>query len=138
MAMRLLRAEDVEDVAGVALRAVGDEDLVVGDVDAVRAVVVLRDGVRAGTRSPAPGRSRWKVSRVAHLIHGLVHRVAHRRGQRLGHVADAAADHALRRLRICGGESLHAPGDLGKEVAGLELEVVFVEEGHAARCSSAA
>ena len=127
--MRLLRAQDVEDVAGVALRAVGDEDLVVGDVEPVRAVIVFRDGV-AEEFVPLLGPVAVKAVARAHLVHGPVQRLARGGGQRLGHVADAAADEALGGLRIRGAKGIHPAGDFGKEIAGAELEVVVVEQSH--------
>ena len=60
----------------------------------------------------------------------LVHRLDRRRRERLGDVADAAADDVRRGCRIRVAKFLHPPGDLGKEIAGLELEVIFVEISH--------
>ena len=67
---------------------------------------------------------------VPQLIHGGVHGGTAGRWQGLGHVADAAANEALGGLRVGRGEGRDAPPDFGKEVAGFELEVVFVEIGH--------
>ena len=69
---------------------------------------------------------------AAHLIDGRFHGVAAGFWQRLGDVADAEADD--RRLRVGLAEGLHPPGDLWKQVASLELEVVAVDLGHGARC----
>ncbi len=123
------RAEDVEDVAGVTLAAVGDENLIRFHVDAACLEIVLGDGVAqevvALLRAVAA-----EGGAVAHFIHRLVHGRADGLGQRLGHIADAAADQALRGLGIGLREDLHAAGDFGEEVTGFELVVVFVDVGH--------
>jgi hypothetical protein len=60
------------------------------------------------------------------LIDCVMHRRDDRRRQRLRHIADAAANQAPGSLRIRRAKLAHAPGDLRKEIAGLELEVVVV------------
>ena len=69
----VLVAEDVEDVAAIALRAVADEDLVIRDLDALRAEIILRD------RVPQPLVTLLRAVAVKafarrHLVHRLVHR----------------------------------------------------------------
>ena len=59
-----------------------------------------------------------------------MHRGDDRRRQRLGHVADAAANQPLGRIRIRLAKFAHPPRDLGKEIAGLELEIVVVQVSH--------
>ena len=66
----------------------------------------------------------------AHFIDGAVHRCDHGLRQRLGDIADPAANDALRGLGIRLPKSLHPPGDLGKEITGLELEIVFIQQNH--------
>jgi len=48
--------------------------------------------------------------------------------ERLGDVADAEADDGL--LRIRGDVGADALGDVGEEIGGLELGVVFVDADH--------
>ena len=121
--------EDVEDVAGVALAAVGDEDLIGVDLDAACLEVVLCDGVAQEVvtlfRAIAA-----EGGAVAHFIDGFVHGIAHGLGQRLGHIADAATDQALRGVRVRLREDFHATCDFREEVTGFELVVVFVDVGH--------
>ena len=109
-------AEDVEDVAHVALGAVGDKDLVGDDVAPAGLVIMLGDGL---AEEVATLLIAVPLERLApgHLIDGLVHRRDHSGHERLGHVADAAADDLGGRIR--GGEGLHAAADFGEEVAGL-------------------
>ena len=53
----IARAENVQDVPGVAFRSVRNKDLVVGHLQAARAEHVLQRWPRAGNRTPAPGRT---------------------------------------------------------------------------------
>ena len=62
----------------------------------------------------------------AQLIDRAMHGRDDGRRQRLRYVADAAADQAARRIRIRFTKLTHPPSDLGKEIAGLELEIVVV------------
>jgi hypothetical protein len=125
----VIRAEDVEDVAGVALGAVGDEDFVGRNVHTVGTVVVLGDGL---AEEVVPLLRAVAAERLAlrHLIDGRVHGRDAGGRQRLGDVADAEPDHLGLRVRV--GVGLHAARDLGEQVAGLELEVMVVDAGHRA------
>src|SRR5204863_8798084 len=107
----VLVAEHVEDVAGVAFRAVGNEYFVVGDVAAPVAIVILGNSVAqefvalfrtVTAKRFAPG----------HLIHRLVHGFDRRRRQRLGNIADATTDEPFGRAGILLAKDSHAPGDL--------------------------
>jgi hypothetical protein len=134
----VLAPEDIEDVAAIALRTVAHEDFVVRDFEALRAIVVLRDGV-AEPLVTLLGPVAVEAFARGHVVHGLVHRRGDGSGQGFGHVADAAADDALGGFRIRFAEDLHAPRDLGEKITGLELEIVVVEESHrsgAGRCSA--
>ena len=121
--------KDVEDVAAVALGAVGDKDLVIRHLEPAVAVVVLGD---RGTEELIPLLRPVAVeaSVRSHLVDRGMHRLAHGGGERLGDIADAAADHAGGGFGIRLGEGLHASRDFGKEVAGLELEIVGVKGRH--------
>ena len=125
----VLIAEDVENEAAVALRSVGDEDLVVSDLDAAISEVVLRN-LLAQELVAFVRRIAAKGLTVAEFLDGRMHGINGSARQRLGHVADAAADEIVGGVRIAIGELLHAPADLGKEIAGLQLEVIFVQERH--------
>src|SRR5438105_3940475 len=122
-------SKDVENVAAVTLRAVGDENLVVGYVDAVVAEVVLRDG-RAQERVALLRAVAAERLAVGKLINGLVHGCNGRRRKRLGDIADAAADDAPCIVRMRLAKGIHAPRDFGKKVSGAELEIVVIKIGH--------
>ena len=68
---------------------------------------------------------------VAHLIDCRLHGVAAGFWQRLGDVTNAQTDDLCFGVGLS--EGLHPPGDLGKQVASLELEVVAVDLNHGAR-----
>jgi hypothetical protein len=50
--------------------------------------------------------------------------------QRLGHVANAAADQPFCGVGVLLAKNLYAPGDFGKEIAGLKFEIVVVQVSH--------
>jgi hypothetical protein len=65
---------------------------------------------------------------AGHLVHRRVQRRDDRRRQRLGDVADPQADDAgVGMLRL---ERLDPRGDIGEEIAALELEIVVVDPCH--------
>ena len=123
------RGEDLEDVAAIALGAVREEDLVVGDRDAARAEVSLGDG-GADRRVAGAGTVALEGRAVGELGGRRLHRAHGARRQRLGHIADPAADDPAREVGPLGGEGRDAARDLGEEVAGGELQVVLVDECH--------
>ena len=120
-------AEQFLDVAGVALGAVADEHLVGLDESPARPEIVGGDGLaqevvallRAVTAEPGHG---------AHLVHSLVEGLDACRRQRVGDIADAQLDHLA--LGVGGLEGGHPLGDVGEQVGGLELEIVFVHLQH--------
>src|SRR5690606_30946941 len=115
--------EDFLDVAAVALGAVGDEDFVGGDRAAAGGEIVLGNGF-AQEGVALLGAIALEGGAVGHLVHAGVEGLDAGLRQGLGDVADAEADDRL--VGIGGGEGVHALGDVGKEVAGLELQVVLV------------
>ena len=119
--------KDVADVAAVRLGAIGDEDLVVGDVDPACVEVLLRDDrsqeIVALLRAVA-----MEGLGASHVVDGGVHRLDDGRCERARHVADAHLDE-LRlgvRLGICG----RATGDLGEEIAAREFLIVRIDLSH--------
>ncbi len=128
-----VRGEDLLDVSAVLLAAVGDEDLVGGDLDAARAVVVLADRVDqevVAVLRPVAA----EALRARHLVGGPVERGDDRRGQGLGDVADAQADQL--RVGVGVGEGRHAAPDLGEEIARRELQIVLVDVRHRANVAA--
>ena len=120
-------AKDVENVAAVALRAIGDEDLVGTDVAAASLEIVF------GNRLPQPSVTLLRAVTVeafggAHRIDGALHRLAAGQGQRFGHIADSQTDQ--RSVGVGGAEGLHPAADFGEQVARLELEVAAVDLHH--------
>ena len=125
----VVHTEDVPDVAAVALGAVGDEDLIGGDVHTPGPVVVLGNGLpqevvallRAVAVEPLGG---------GHLVHRPVHGGGDGGGQRPGHVADAQPDQLPVRVGLAVGG--HPPGDLGKQIAAGQLVVIGIDVCHGA------
>ena len=69
-----------------------------------------------------------KAGGIGHLVRGLVQRGNAGGRQRLGHIASAQADQVLVRVLLLKGTD--APGDVGKQIAGLQLGVVGVDADH--------
>ena len=120
-------AQDVEDVAAVALGAVGDEDLLGRDGAAAGLEVVGGDGF-AQPQIALFGPVAVEALAGAHGIDGGLHGGAAGLGQGLGDIADAEAND--RCLGVGLTKSLHPPGDFGEQVARFELEVVAVDLDH--------
>ena len=123
----VLGPEDVEDIPRVALRAVGDENLVRRNSHATRLVIILGNGVTEKV-VPLLGPVAAKRLAATHLVDGPMHGLDHGRRQRLGHVADPQANDL--RLRILGRELRDAAADLGKQIACLQLQKVIVDFRH--------
>ena len=122
-------AQDVEDVAGVALRSIADKNFVVRHLDAAIAEVV------SGNRRAQPfvalfGAVAVKSLPVAHFVHRLVHRRDDRRRQRLGHIADATTDEPLCGFRVRLAKHFYAPADLWKKITRFQFQVVIVQVSH--------
>src|SRR5207248_3439920 len=105
-----------KDIAGVALGAVGDENLVGRDVAAAGLEVVLSDGF-AEEVVALLGAVAAEGFAAGHLVDGLVHGLGDGRRQRLGDVADGHAADLGRGVFL--GEGGDAAADLGEEVTGL-------------------
>ena len=123
----VLGPEDIEDIPGVALRAVGDENLVGGNSHATRFVIILGNGV---TEKVVPLFGPVTAERLAatHLVDGPMHGFDHGRRQRLRHVTDPQADDL--RLRILGRKPRDAAANLGEEISRLKLQKVIVNASH--------
>src|SRR5947209_16313893 len=122
-------AENVQDESAIALRSVRNEDLVVRNLDSAVAEIILRN--RAAQKFvPFVWRITAKCFAMSEFLDRAMHRVDCSARQRLGHIADAAADQVLRRVRMAIDKLLHPPSYLGKEIAGLELKIYFVEVSH--------
>ena len=120
-------AEQLLNVAHVALRAVGHKHLVKCQLHAAARIVALADGIHqevvAEVRAVAA-----EGLLTAHLVHSLVQCLDDSRHQRLGHVADAQTDDVgvgMRRLIF-----LHAPRNLRKQVGAGQLAVMIVHMKH--------
>ena len=115
------------DVAGVGLGPVADEDFIGLDLSATGLEVVrsnrLAQKVVALLRAIAA-----KAGGIGHLVRGLVQRGNAGGRQRLGHVANAQADQVFVRVLLLKGAD--APGDVGKQIAGLQLGVVGIDADH--------
>ena len=110
----VVHAENVPNIAAVALGSVGDKDFAGADGYAAGLVVVLGD---CATQELIPllGPIAVEVLGGGHLVHGGVHGGGDGGGKGPGHIPNAQADEAaLRVLRRVGG---HAAGNLRKEIA---------------------
>jgi len=122
-------AQNVENVGAVALAAVGDKDLLGRDLAAAGHKVVLGDRF-AQPQVALLGAIAMESFAGAHRVDGGFHGAAAGLGQGLGHITDAQSNDLC--LGVGLAESLDPAGDLRKEVARLELEVVAVDLGHCA------
>ena len=119
--------EDVEDVAAVALGAVGDENLIGADVASPRLEILL------GNRLAQPGIALLRAITMEsfgrpHLIDGALHRLTAGQGQRFGDITDSESDQGG--VGVGGTEGLDATSDFREQVARLELEVIAVDLHH--------
>src|SRR4030095_2015961 len=64
------------------------------------------------------------------LLDRLMHRPDHRCWKRFRHIADAAANDALCYTGVRVAEGFDPPRNLGKQIASLELEIIFIEVRH--------
>lgn len=122
-------SEDVQDVAGVALGAVGDEDFVGVDVEAAGFEIVVGDGV-AEEVVALLGAITFEGFGNALFVDGIVHGIADGFGEGFGDITNAASDEAFGTLGVGFIEDFDATGDFREEVSGFQLEVVFVDVGH--------
>ncbi len=121
--------EDLLDVAGVALGAVADEHLVGFDPRPPGLEILGRDFLPQELVALL-GAVAAEGGGIRHLVHRLVKGPDAGRGQGSGHVADAELDDVRRGVGLLVGR--HAPGDLGEQVGGLELQVILVDSDHRA------
>ena len=120
-------SKDVEDVAAVALGAVGDEDLIGADLTAA-GLEIMR-----GDRLSQPGVTLLRAIAVeafgrSHRIDGELHGIAARLRQRFGHVADAESDQGG--VGVGSAEGLHPSADFREQVTSFEFEVIAVDLNH--------
>ena len=119
--------EDLLDIAAVALRPVRDEDLVGFDPAAPRLVIVLRNRF-AEKRVALVGAVTLEGLAPGHFVRGgMQGGDAHGR-ERLRDIADSQPDDGTRGIGLLVGG--HAARDIGEQVRGLELGVVFVDADH--------
>ena len=127
------RAEDLLDVAAVALGAVADEDLVRRDLDAAVRVVVLDDGFRQERVALL-----WAVAverlSLRLIVDRLVHGLDADLRQRLRDIADAEADDVGIRVRFLVGSD--TARNLREEIAARQLQIVIINGSHRMKSSS--
>ena len=127
------RAEDLLDVAAVALRAVADENLIRRDLDAAVRVVVLDDGFRQEGVALLRAVAVERLS-LGLIVDGLVHGLDADLRQRLRDIADAETDDVG--IRVCFFISSNAACDFSKEVAAWQLQIVIINSSHKMKSSS--
>lgn len=123
-------AENVEDVACVALGTIGDEDVIGADVEASIAVLYHRFSQECVALL-------WTVATegvaVAEFVDGFVHCFADGEREWLGDVADATFDEVLCLVRVRLSVGRDAATDFWEKVASFELEKVIVDVCHVGR-----
>ena len=120
-------AKDVEDVAAIALGAVGDKDLLGADVTAAALEIVFGNGLtQPGVALLRP--VAMEAFAGSHLVDGVFHRVPAGLRQGLGDIANAQADQGGVGIGLA--ERLDPPANFREQVTGFELEVIAVDEGH--------
>ncbi len=126
--------EDFLDIAAIALGTVGDKNFVSLDLAATGGVVVLGDGF-AQEGIALFGAIALESGALGHLVGGGVQRLDADGRKRLGDVANAEADDRL--VGMSGDVGADALGDVGEEIGGFELGVVFVDADHGGKWSPA-
>ena len=119
--------EEFLEVAGVALGAVADEDLVRLDVGAAGLEVGLGDGLAQEVVAEL-GAVAAEGGVGAHFADGLLHGLDAGGREGASHVADAQANEAG--VGMGGGELADARGDRREQVRGLDLGEMGVGEDH--------
>ena len=124
-------AENIQDIARVALRAVGNINLIRVHLDTAGLVRHLGDGLAQ------PSVTLLRAVAVESLalrliVDSLVHCVDGCPGQGLGDIADAAANDVGSLIRMSRGKSRDAATDFREEVTGLKLQKVIIDLCHAA------
>jgi hypothetical protein len=127
-----LGGENLLKIGAVALAAVADEDLVRSQRHAARDEILGRDfGAQPLVPDVRPVAFEGLESR--HVVGGLVERADDCGRQRPRHVTDAEIDDARGRMR--GAERRLPSPDLGEEVGGAQVQVVFIDPSHAGSIS---
>ena len=67
---------------------------------------------------------------MAELFDSALHRFDRRARERFGHVADSATDQALARFGVRFAKFAYPSCYFGKKIAGLKLEIIFVQISH--------
>ena len=118
----VIHIEQPQQVCKVALGAVRDKDLVLGDLGAAAGVVALNGLLEEGVallRAVAV-----EALFGAHLLGSVAHGLHHTLCQRLGHIADAQTDDLL--FRVCFLICSYLVGNVHEQVAGLQFVVMLV------------
>ena len=131
----VLMAEDIQDVGGIALGAVGYENLIGTDIHASSGKIILSNGFAQELIAQFRAVAAEGVA-ISHFIHGGVKCLHAGGGQGFGHIANAAADQARGGVRIGLGKLVHAAANLGEEITGLQLQVMLVDVCHGGRDGS--
>src|SRR5580704_11589382 len=112
----ILMTENIQNIAAIAFGAVGNKDLIVGDIHAVFAVIVFRD--RASEKFVALLRAvAAEGFPMCELIDRSMDCLDCRDGKRLGDVPDAAPDQSFSQLRMFVAKRAYSAGDLRKKVS---------------------
>ena len=120
---RIVDAEDLLDIAAVALGPVGHKDLLRGNVTPAAPVIEFRDLLPQKGVAQVRRISSETVGRP-HLVDGRVQGTDDLRRQRLGHISDSQPDHLRLRMGFLIGA--HLLSNRGKQVVSRKPQVVFI------------
>ena len=123
----IVKAEYLLNIAGIAFCAVGDKNLIRGNIAAARLVIILRNGISKELIT--------EIRRIAveglgmsHLVHRLVQRLNDRRGKRLCDVSDSETYDLLVRMCRAVGADLFA--NRREKIASRQFQIIFIYSKH--------
>ena len=131
----VLVAEDIQDIGGIALGTIRNENLIGTDLYSSGGKIIFGDGFAQEFITQFRAVAAEGVA-VGHFIDGGVKRLHAGGGQGLGHVANAAANQARGGVWVGLGKFVHTAANLGEEITGLQLQVMLIDVCHGGRDGS--
>ncbi len=120
-------AEDIENVAAVALGAIGNKNFVRGDFTAECLIIIFSNGF-AQKRIALLRAIAAKTFACAHLIYCFFHSIARAGGKRLGDITNAHTNEFLVGIGFL--EGVYLAGDIAEKVGCLKFAVFGFDIGH--------
>ena len=126
-AHEIVGREDIAYISCIAFGTIADENFFTVELNATRDKIVLDNGIDEEVVTMF-----WSIASegltVGTFIHSSMHGLNCCIGQRTGHVANTETDDVC--LRMFGLICIHLLGNLGKEIAVRELQIVCVDVNH--------